>query len=241
MLERTLGVVLHQIRYNDDNVIVNIYTQQHGNVGFIVKTPKQKRGNVKTLLLRPLNILEIDFDFRLSQTLQRISDMRLHISYDSLPYDHVKGTLALFLSEILYHALKHEMENPPLFQYLYNSLQWLDRSENGVANFHLVFLLHLTRFLGFWPNVREYEQGMVFDMRDAVMINSLPAHGQYLSSEESVFLPRLLRMDYSTIHLFRFNRQQRARILDALVDYYRMHIPEIPELKSLDVLRTVFS
>jgi DNA repair protein RecO (recombination protein O) len=167
--------------------------------------------------------------------------MRLHISYDSLPYDHVKGTLALFLSEILYHALKHEMENPPLFQYLYNSLQWLDRSENGVANFHLVFLLHLTRFLGFWPNVREYEQGMVFDMRDAVMINSLPAHGQYLSSEESVFLPRLLRMDYSTIHLFRFNRQQRARILDALVDYYRMHIPEIPELKSLDVLRTVFS
>ena len=128
MLERTIGVVLHQIRYNDESVIVNIYTQLHGNLGFLVKMPKQKRSNVKTLLLRPLNILEVDFDYRPNPTLQRISDMKLYTSYDSLPYDHIKGTLSLFLSEFLYHALRHETENPSLFLYLCNSLQWLDRS-----------------------------------------------------------------------------------------------------------------
>ena len=241
MLERTIGVVLHQVRYNDESVIVNIYTQLHGNLGFLVKMPKQKRSNVKTLLLRPLNILEVDFDYRPNQALQRISDMKLYTSYDSLPYDHIKGTLSLFLSEFLYHALRHETENPSLFLYLCNSLQWLDRSEKGVANFHLVFLIRLTRFLGFWPNVQKSAQGMVFDMREATMVGIIPVHGQYLDSEESAFLPHLLRMDYATMHLFMFNRQQRARVLDALVEYYRMHIPEFPELKSLDVLRTVFS
>ena len=241
MLERSLGVVLHQFRYNDESVIVNIYTQGHGNIGFLVKMPKQKRSNVKTQLLRPLNILELDFDYRPNQALQRISDMRLHISYDSLPYDPIKGTVSLFLSEFLYYALKYELDNHALFQYLFNSLQWLDRAEKGIANFHLVFLIRLTRFLGFWPNVQGYAQGMVFDMRDAAMVCVLPSHGQYLSAEESVFLPRLLKMDYATMHLFRFSRQQRARVLDVLVDYYRMHIPEFPELKSLDVLRTVFS
>ena len=212
MLERSLGVVLHQLRYNDESVIVNIYTQQHGTVSFLVKMPKLKRSNVKTQLLRPLNILELDFDIRPNQNLQRIRDMRLHISYGSLPYDPIKGTVSLFLSEFLYYALKHELENNALFLYLCNSLQWFDRSEKGLANFHLVFL-----------------------------ISVLPAHGQYLDAEESAFLPKLLRMDYATMHLFRFNRQQKSRVLDILVDYYRMHIPEFPELKSLDVLRTVFS
>lgn len=241
MLERSLGVVLHQLRYNDESVIVSIYTQQHGNVSFLVKMPKLKRSNVKTQLLRPLNILELVFDFRPNQNLQRIRDMRLYVSYGSLPYDPIKGTVSLFLSEFLYHALKHELENESLFLYLCNSLQWFDRSERGLANFHLVFLMRLTRFLGFWPNVQDYVPGMVFDLREATMVGILPAHCQYLDAEESAFLPKLLRMDYATTHIFRLNRQQRARVLDVLVDFYRMHIPEFPELKSLDVLRTVFS
>jgi DNA repair protein RecO (recombination protein O) len=241
MLERTLGVVLHQIRYNDESFIVNIYTQQHGNVSFLVKMPKQKRSNVKTLLLRPLNVLELDFDYRPNQSLQRISDMKLHVSYNSLPYDPIKGMVSLFLSEFLYYALRHEIANRSLFQYLCGSLQWLDRSEKNVANYHLVFLLRLTRFLGFWPNIQNYVPGMVFDMKDASMVSELPANGLCLSAEESSFMPFLLRMDYATMHLFRFNRQQRARVLDALLDYYRIHIPEFPELKSLDVLRTLFS
>ena len=73
------------------------------------------------------------------------------------------------------------------------------------------------------------------------MQEKLPMHSQYLNAEESAFLPFLLRMDYASMHLFRFNRQQRARVLDLLIEYYRMHIPEFPEMKSLDVLRTVFS
>jgi len=241
MLERTAGIVLRQIKYNDNSVIVNVYTLQHGNLGFLVNMPKRKHSNIKTLMLRPLNILELDFDYRPNKVLQHIHDMKLHVSYDSLPYEPVKGTIALFLSEFLFYVLKHEMENPSLFHYLCNSLQWLDRSHKGLANFHLVFLIRLTRFLGFWPNVQDYKKGNVFDMRDATMTDTLPLHNQYLDVTDSSFIPLLLRMDYSTMHLFRFNRQQRARVLDVLMDYYRMHIPEFPEMKSLDVLRTIYS
>ncbi len=241
MLGRTIGIVLHQLKYNDESIIVDIYTLQHGHLGFLTRMPKQKRSNVKTLLLRPLNILEIDFDFRPNQSLQRIRDMRLHVSYESLPYDYIKGAISLFLSEFLFHALKHETENPSLFHYLSSSLQWFDRSEKGLVNFHLVFLIRLIRFLGFWPNVPDNSQGMLFDMRDGTMVGVPPVHGQYLKEDESAFLPLLLRMDYATMHLFKFSRLQRVRILEVLIDYYRMHIPEFPELKSLDVLRTVYS
>ena len=105
MLERSIGIVLHQVKYNDESVIVNIYTLQHGNVGFLVKMPKQKRSNVKTLLLRPLNILELDFDFRPNQALQRISDMKLHVSFDTIFLDIFLNNINYLIIYLIFYLL----------------------------------------------------------------------------------------------------------------------------------------
>lgn len=241
MLERTKGVVLHLIRYDDSSIIADIYTLSHGKLSFLVKVPRSRKSNVRTMLLRPLNILELDFDYRQNKDLQRIKEMHVAIPYSSLPYHPVKETLALFLSEFLYHAIKHEVANPSLFEYMCSGLEWLDQTDRGISNFHLVFLIRMTRFLGFWPNVPEVMPGQVFDLKDGVLTNHLPSHGAYIEKEETRWLPYLLRMDFVSMHLFRFTRQQRGRILDVLTDYYRWHVPEFPELKSMQVLREVFS
>lgn len=57
--------------------------------------------------------------------------------------------MALFLSEFLYRAVREEAENRPLFAYLQHSIIWLDECGGGFANFHLVFLMRLSRFWGF--------------------------------------------------------------------------------------------
>lgn len=57
--------------------------------------------------------------------------------------------MALFLSEFLYRAIREEAENRPLFAYLQHSIIWLDECGDGFANFHLVFLMRLSRFLDF--------------------------------------------------------------------------------------------
>lgn len=241
MLERTKGVVLRYLKYNDTSMIVDIYTLSRGSLSFVVKMPRSRKSAVRTVLFRPLNVLEIDFDFRQNLNLQHIKEMRLAVSFSSLPYEPMKQTLALFLSEFLYHTLKHEDKNESLFYYLCNSLEFLDQARGHLANFHLVFLIRMTRFLGFWPNVGTVSPKMVFDLRDAVMSTVLPPHGMYLEANEAAMIPLLLRMDYNTMHLFKLNRVQRGRILDVLITYYRTHVPEYPELKSLDVLREVFS
>lgn len=54
-------------------------------------------------------------------------------------------------------------------------------------------------------------------------------------------LPVLFRMNYPTMHLFRLSRRERQRILHVLNEYYRLHVPGFPELKSLEILQELFS
>ena len=249
MLEKTQGIVLRTLKYNDESVIVDIYTANNGAQGFIVRLPRSRKSPVRSVLLRPLSILNLEYDYRPQRALQFLKNMQVAEPYHSLPYEPMKETVALFLSEFLYHALKNEERNPPLFQYLKNGLLWFDEAQRAVANFHLVFLIRLTRFLGFWPDIPSGERPVrwaaparssaVFDLREGAMTDTVPLHSAWLSPEESALAPLLLRMDFNTMHLFRLNREQRRRILDVLTDYYRLHIPEFPELKSLEILREV--
>lgn len=49
-----------------------------------------------------------------------------------------------------------------------------------------------------------------------------------------------MRMNYETMHLFAMSRVERNRCLLIIIDYYRLHLPEFPPLKSLDVLKELF-
>ena len=50
----------------------------------------------------------------------------------------------------------------------------------------------------------------------------------------------LMRMNYDTMYLFGMNRTQRNRCLDIIHEYYRLHLPDFPELKSFRVLQELF-
>ena len=240
MLETTQGIVLHYNRYNDDSAIVDVFTLSHGSVAFLVRDRRrQRKGSLHATLLRPLNIVELMFDFRPSALLQRIQELHIAHCYTSLPYDPIKETVALFLSEFLHDALRSEVQNPDLYHYILYNLQWFDAATEGVGNFHIAFLVRLAYYLGFWPNIKGREALPYFDLRDSTMTASEPSHNFFLKGEEEAALSKLLRINVRNMHKFRFNRQQRNRILDLLTTYYQLHVPEFRDLRSLAVLREV--
>ena len=149
--------------------------------------------------------------------------------------------MALFLAEFLCRALKHEADNGPLFSYVLYSLEWLDASERAFSNFHLVFITRLTRFLGFYPNVEAWHEGDFFDMANACFVPSRPLHHACLEPREAALIPLFMRMNYDSMRFFAMNRLERERYLEVLNEYYRLHIPEFPALKSPEVLKEVFA
>lgn len=235
------GIVLHVLKYNDTSNIVDIYTEQVGRASFLVKIPRLRKSNVRSVLFQPLAFVEVEADCRPNSSLHRVQEVKLLFPFRTLPYHPYKSSIAMFLAEFLYRALREEEANFPLFAYLRHSILWLDECENkSFANFHLVFLMRFSRFLGLYPNVEDYTDGCYFDMLNACFTSSFPMSGSFLKPDEAGRIRLLLRMNYETMHLFGMSRVERNRCLTVINDYYRLHIPDFPVLKSIDVLKELF-
>ena len=240
MLQKYVGIVLHTVKYSDKSNIVHIYTEQSGRMSFLLPVQRSRKSAVKQVLFQPLSIVEFEADVRPRSGLHPIKEAKAWYIFTSLPYDPYKSAIAMFLAEFLYRALKEETTNIPLYAYLVHSVQWLDVCETNFANFHLVFLMRLSRFLGLYPNVEEYAPSDYFDLLNACFVSTQPYHGMFVRPEEASHIRNLMRMNYETMHLFAMNRMERNRCLDIINEYYRLHLPDFPELKSLPVLQDLF-
>lgn len=241
MLQKTQGIVLRTLKYKDTSLIADIYTEVAGRLSFMIAIPRSRKAAVKSVLFQPLALVELEADFRPNATIYKVKEAKSLYPFATLPYDPYKSAIALFLSEFLYRAVREESENRPLFSYLYHSIIWLDECREGFANFHLVFLMRLSRFLGLYPNLEDYHAGDYFDLQNACFTALRPQfHSNYIAPEEAARLTRLMRMNYDTMHLFAMNRAERARCLSIINDYYSLHLPDFPQLKSLEVLKELF-
>lgn len=240
MLVKTQAIVLRTIKYGDSQLITDLFTQSMGNVSFIQRMHTGKGGRVGKPYFQPLTILDIEFDERPNKQLQRIKEMRLAYPFSTIPFNSYKLSISLFLSEFLYFSVRGEHEVGALYQYVENSIRWLDSAEGAFANFHLVFMMHLTRFIGFYPNLENWHAGDFFDLRNGVFCSLVPLHPDFIPPNEAAKISQLMRMNYETMHLFRFSREERNRCANLILRYYRLHIPTFPELKSISVLQDLF-
>lgn len=238
---KSRGIVLHTLRYTDEQLIADVLTEQQGCVTMMVRISRSKRAAVRHSLFQPLAILDLEWTHRPRANMQRPQSVQVAEPFASLPYDPIKLSIALFVAEVLHHAVRVEQMDEDLYRYVEKSVLWLDASTRGYSNFHLLFLLRLTHFLGFLPNVVQAEVGSYFDLRSSCFVLQQPDHPDFLLPAEAQLLPKLLRMRYDTMRFFRFSGADRSRLLEAINTYYRLHLPNFPELKSLAVFRELFS
>ena len=241
MLVKTEAIVLHSFKYGESRMIVDMFTEEAGRLSFIISIPKTSKGRIKKQYFQPMTLLEVECDVRQNVQLQKLKDAHLLTAYTSIPFSPEKLALSLFIAEFLYHALRSEQQDKLLFAYVCDSMQWLDTVEVGFANFHLTFLMRMSRFLGFYPNLDDYVDGCVFDLRTATFSLQVPTHRDFLDSHDSQLIHTLMRMDFPTMHLFQLSHHDRNRITEVLLHYYRLHIPQFPELKSLGVLQELWA
>ena len=240
MLTKSQAIVLHAIKYGETRLIVDMFTRTFGRQAFIVNIPKSPTAKMNKQFFQPLSLLEIETDIRPRLQLQKLHDVRLLAPFASIPFEPDKLAISLFVAEFLYYALRSEQRNELLYDYLTNSIQWLDGQQNRFANFHLVFLLRLSRFLGFYPNLDDYEDGDCFDLRESAFTKQPPVHRDFLLPEEARKVQLIMRMDFSNMHLFQMSHQERNRLLDVSIKYYRLHLPDFPEMKSIEVLQALY-
>lgn len=241
MLTKTRAIVLHSFKYGEQQMIVDLLTETCGRTSCIIRMPKSAKGKLKKQYFQPLFILDTDIDIRQKANLQHLRDARIAVPFMSIPFNPYKMSISLFMAEFLRCTTRREQTDPTTFSYIENSIRWLDGCASGFSNFHIVFMMRLSKFLGFYPNTDNYEPGDWFDMRSSCFSNQRPMHADVLSPDNARKIGLLLRMNYATMHLYRMSHFDRNRMVDTIIRYYRIHMPDLPELKSLQVLKELFA
>ena len=240
MLVKTRAIVLNSLKYGESQIIVDLFTEAYGRLSFMQKIPRSRRGGLRTVLFQPLTILSVEFDYRPMRRLNRIHDAAIAFPFVSIPFDARKLSIALFIAEFTGYATRLEQQSEHMYLFVENSVRWLDACSGDFANFHIIYMLHLTRFVGFFPNINDAMDAPYFDMRDGCFVSQTPPHPDFLGPEESGKIRLLMRFSYATMHLLTLSRDERGRIVDVVLAYYRLHQPAFPEMKSLAVLKTLF-
>ena len=150
MVEKFEGIVLRTLKYNDGLMIADLYTSQRGRMSFLVPVSHSKRSRVRSVLFQPLSMLSFTATVKIGRTLSRIGEVQPYSMYSSINNDVVKSSIALYLAELLSYALREDGRDDALFTFLDRSFTLFDNLEHGYADFHLVFMVQLLRFLGIY-------------------------------------------------------------------------------------------
>jgi len=239
MLVKSNAIVLSKLKYRDNDLIVKCYTKQRGIVSYLIRGAlKPQKGSSKSVYFQPLSQLLIEEQFKANHSLQNIREVKLEYLYKTLHTDLLKSAIVMFLSEVLSSVLKEEEQNEQLYQYIESSLQWLDH-ETKFSNFHLLFLVNLTRYLGFYPDNQNMEFGY-FNISNG-LFESNKDEIYSISGENLTILKQLLGISFEELNTIKLNSKQRQSFVNMILLYFELHLGDFKKPKSLQIFNQVFN
>jgi DNA repair protein RecO (recombination protein O) len=241
MLLKTRGIVFRTVKYGDSSVISDIFTEEKGLHTFIAGGVRSARARMPYNLFQPMTAVDLVCYFRDdADAMNRLKELRAAEVWSRIPFDIRHGAVALFMAEICRKTIQESEENRDLFDFLLDTLQWLDTSPHPIANLHLHFLLQLSNFLGFQPQeVPEDARELFFDLKEGNFSPVPPIHPHYLEPEQTLQMLDLLQLPLQQCHEVALNRAQRKALLQHLLQFYQYHVPGFTDINTPDILEMV--
>lgn len=224
-------------QHSDRASILTAYSRESGAMGFVVPIGSGNAARRRKALLMPLSPLEVIASVKAGRDLATFREPRALMPLHIVSADPIRMSLVMFLSEVLQAILRNSDGDATTFDFIVDAMARLNDPTTPTANFHLTFLTHLAEISGIAPDVSEYRPGMVFDMLDGCFRQSAALHGKSLGTIESAAVAHLLRINWDNMIHYKYTREQRATLLDGILEYYTLHLANLSNLKSPSILR----
>lgn len=233
MVHSDSAIFLHKIKYGDSGLVLKLYTKHGGYQSFLIQGLKGKKKSIPALL-HPLAELELTFSKPLKGSLNRIKEIQPSQPLHNIRNDFYKSSLAYFVAEVILKSIQESEPNTDLYNYLSLSIHLLDSTEKS-GNFHLIFLLRLSQFLGFYPQGK-FTRNQFFDLQEGSFTLLRPQHLHYLEQHDAKLMSTIITEGFDFLNE-PLARVDRKTLLENLLKYYRIHVPNFGTLKSLEVLQ----
>lgn len=241
MLHKTRGIVFKVTDYGESSVIVQIFTEKFGLQSYIINGVKKPKAKIGRNMLQPLHLLDLVVYHKNTGNVQRVAELKNSPVLQTIPYNVIKSSIAIFLNEVLYKAVRQQSADENLFGFIFNAIEWMDHQATGLANFHLLFLVRLTRYLGFYPDSYLMAEADYFDMKNGIFSRYKPENALYLSPPHTQNFKNLLNCTFDNLALIKFSNEERRYLLTKLLEYYALHIDGFGHIHSHEILEEVLS
>ena len=234
------AMVLNTIKYGETSIILHAYTQNFGLRSFVVKGVRTAKRNKRFSMgmFQPLTQLEVMTSTPKRSNLSLLKSAKITHPYTTIPLDISKSSVCLFLAEVLRSALKEEEQNQGLYSFLSNALAWIDTHDH-TANAHILILIQLTKYLGFYPDISTIEHPY-FDIQNGYFCTH-PHGNDCASGNEIVLFKTFLGTKFDRLETILVSADQRRGLIALLMRYYQLHLQSFATPKSLAILYEVFN
>ena len=240
-MHQSRAIVLRQIKYSETSLILKIYTEKEGLLSFIAKGVRGKKGKLRSAQFQPLNLIDLSYREARKSELRQINDIKVIEPFTDLPFNPVKRTIAMFMAELIQNAIKEQEPNAKLFDFLYNSIHWVDLSKESYNHFHLLFMMKFTKHLGFYPMLDGQKEARYFDLQQGVFSRGAPPHSYFIDSEQLSAWKQLINVKLETNNSLLFSNSLKRKLLQTMMLYYKLHLIHFKELNSHHILQSVFN
>lgn len=238
MLQTVKGVVLRALKYSESSIIFDLYTQEMGLQSFIVSGVRKAKSKMPAGFFQVTSMLEVVAYIKKNDSLNRVKEARPAHHYQHIPFDTIRRSMALFIVEILQKTLRDQEANNLLYAFVEQAFLQLDQLEPIPKNHHLLFMLELSKFLGFHPNGSWSEDKPYLHLEKGVFTNRVD--GMYtLTSATSQKISHCIGCNFLDGEQLPISRVERQQMLEGLILYYRYHLDHFKEVKTHQIFSEV--
>lgn len=238
---KSKAIVLRTLKYRETSLIADLYTREKGLRSFIINGVRSNRKSKKTSLYSVMSIVDIVAYEKPNNKLARIKEAKLALIYEKLPFNVIKSSIGLLMTEIARNAIKEQDSQPELFDFLAAWFSYLDKHAVVLKHIPLLFLVELSHYLGISPDNNYNNDQTIFDLENGRFESDIQHLKWSLPAEQSQHLHSLLSTKKSSIDQLKIPKEVRTPLLKNLIKYYQYHLPNFADLKSLEVLTQVLS
>jgi DNA repair protein RecO (recombination protein O) len=225
MIHKTSSISLSYIRYKETSIIARFFTETFGIQSFVVNGIRSSRSKISLSLFQPLGLCDLVQYHDEKKDLNRLKEIQPSHILKSIPFSPHKSAIAIFIAEYLGKVVSEGQPNDELFLTVQAWIIDLDSKPDLFDSMHISLVWNSLGPLGIMPN----------DWKDILPASARP-NSEQLAGLQSFF--EWITFGGETIQV---SGAMKQWILDVLVYYVGTHLEGVGNLKSLKVLRQVFS
>ena len=169
----------------------------------------------KPLLTQPLTIVDLVYEMKKNNTIGFIKECSINYVYKDILFNNRKLNIILILSELMRKLLKEE--NVEMFDFIAESLKWLDNNKNTFDNFINYFLIKFCNISGIAPEYygknKNLEKAEHLIIKDGFLEDTRLMKMMIIKLSGNMVMKFLNYLSWNTMNFVTLNRLVKVRFL----------------------------